>query len=151
VSVSRIDHVGITTSDLDRSLRFYVDVLGMRLLHRDTISGADLAALLGLDSVELDVADLDSGDGRIVELLHYVQPAGKRIGYGSSDFPTTHIAFTVSDLDAAAERASSAGVEIMSRRSITIHDPGGAWDGVRCVYLRDPDGVMVELVERPTG
>jgi catechol 2,3-dioxygenase-like lactoylglutathione lyase family enzyme len=45
--ISRIDHVGITTSDLDRSLHFYVDLLGLRLLSRNLLSGPDLAALLG--------------------------------------------------------------------------------------------------------
>jgi len=147
--VSRIDHVGITTSDLDRSLHFYVDLLGLRLLSRNLLSGPDLAALLGFESVAIDNADLDSGDGRILELMQYVQPATARVTYQSSDAPTTHIAFTVSDLATVTERLTEAGIEILSRRRLKIHDPGGAWDGVQCLYLRDPDGVILELVQRP--
>ena len=147
--VSRIDHVGITTSDLDRSLRFYVDLLGLRLLSRSKLSGPDLADLLGFESVVIDNADLDSGDGRILELMQYVQPTGARVTYESSDAPTTHIAFTVGDLAAVTERLDRAGVRIISRRPLTIHDPGGSWDGAQCLYLRDPDGVIVELVQRP--
>lgn len=149
--VSRIDHVGITTSDLDRSLHFYVDLLGLRLLSRNLLSGPDLAALLGLESAAIDNADLDSGDGRILELMQYVQPTATRVNYQSSDAPTTHIAFTVADLNAVTTRLTDAGVEIISTRPLKIHDPGGAWDGVQCLYIRDPDGVILELVQRPGG
>lgn len=145
--VSRIDHVGITTSDLDRSLHFYVDLLGLRLLSRNMLEGPDLAALLGFESAAIDNADLDSGDGRILELMQYVQPPGVRVTYRSADAPTTHIAFKVQDLAALTERLTTAGVEIISRRPLKIH--GGAWDGVQCLYLRDPDGVILELVQRP--
>lgn len=147
--VSRIDHVGITTSDLDRSLHFYVDLLGLRLLSRNLLSGPDLAALLGFEAAAIDNADLDSGDGRVLELMQYTQPAATRVAYQSSDAPTTHIAFTVADLHSVAERLTEAGVEIISRRPLKIHDPGGAWDGVQCLYIRDPDGVILELVQRP--
>lgn len=148
-SVLRIDHVGITTSDLERSLHFYVDLLGLRLLSRNLLSGPDIAALLGFESVAIDNADLDSGDGRILELMQYAQPAGTRVAYSSSDAPTTHIAFTVGDLAAVTDRLTEAGIDIISRRPLTTHDPGGAWDGVQCLYLRDPDGVILELVQRP--
>jgi catechol 2,3-dioxygenase-like lactoylglutathione lyase family enzyme len=147
--VSRIDHVGITTSDLDRSLRFYVDLLGLRLLSRNLLSGPDLAALLGFESAAIDNADLDSGDGRILELMQYVHPAGTRVSYHSSDAPTVHIAFTVPDLSAVTDRLISAGVEIISRRPLKIDAPGSSWDGAQCLYLRDPDGVILELVQRP--
>ena len=149
--VSRIDHVGITTSDLDRSLSFYVDLLGLRLLGRSLLSDPDVAALLGVESVEIEIADVDSGDGRILELIHYVRPAGVRVAYKSSDAPTTHIAFTVGDLGAVTERLVEAGTEVISRRPLTIRDPGGSWDGAQCLYLRDPDGVILELVQRAGG
>ena len=142
-----MDHVGITTSDLDRSLHFYVDMLGLRLISRNVLSGDDLAALLGVESVTIDNADLDSGDGRILELMQYLEPAGARVMHQSSDSPTTHIAFTVADLAAVTERLNAAGVQVISTRPLKIE--GGAWDGVQCLYLRDPDGVILELVQRP--
>jgi catechol 2,3-dioxygenase-like lactoylglutathione lyase family enzyme len=145
----RIDHVGITTSDLDRSLHFYVDLLGLRLLSRNLLSGPDLAALLGFETASIDNADLDSGDGRIVELMQYLEPSGTRVYYSSADAPTTHIAFTVTDLATVIQRLTAAGVRILSTRPLKIHDPASAWDGVQCVYIRDPDGVILELVQRP--
>jgi catechol 2,3-dioxygenase-like lactoylglutathione lyase family enzyme len=149
MTVTRIDHVGITVSDLDRALGFYRDLLGLRVIADTTVAEPEVAELLGLDSVQLRIADLDSGDGRIVELLQYLQPKGRRIAYESSDSATAHVGFTVDDLDALRGRLTAAGVSIVSRRQITISEPGGAFDGAICLYVRDPDGVILELVQRP--
>ena len=149
MTVSRIDHVGITVSDVDRALGFYRDLLGLRVVADNTISEPAVAELLGLDSVQLRIVDLDSGDGRIVELLQYVEPTGRQIDYESSDPATEHIAFTVDDLAAVRVRLAEAGVKIVSRKALTIDDPGGSFDGAICLYVRDPDGAILELVQRP--
>jgi len=148
VTVSRIDHVGINTSDFDRTLAFYRDVLGLRVMSQGTFSDADTAALLGLESVELHIADLDSGDGRVVELIEYRRPKGARVAFQLNDWPVIHIAFTVDDVAAARERLVAAGIDIISRRPLTIHEPGSAFDGAVCLYIQAPDGVIVELVQR---
>jgi catechol 2,3-dioxygenase-like lactoylglutathione lyase family enzyme len=151
MTVTRIDHVGITVSDVDRALGFYRDLLGLRLIADSTVAEPEVAELLGLASpVQLRIADLDSGDGRIIELLEYVQPRGRRIAFESSDVATAHIAFTVDDLAAVRERLLDAGATIVSRRPITISEPGGSFDGAICLYVRDPDGVILELVQRPS-
>ena len=151
MTISRIDHVGITVSDLDRALGFYRDLLGLSVVADSTISEPGVAELLGLDSVELRIVDLDSGDGRIVELIEYLHPKGRRSDYESSDAATEHIAFTIDDLAAVGDRLARAGAKIVSRRPLTISDPGGSFDGAICLYVRDPDGAILELVERPSG
>jgi len=150
VTVSRIDHVGITTSDVDRSLAFYRDLLGMRVIDDLTVTSPEIAALLGVDSVELRIVDLDSGDGRIVELIKYVKPQGRAVAYESRDHGTGHIAFTIDDLDRVSRRIAAAGGTVISRQPLTIEDPGGLFDGATCLYLRDPDGMIIELVQRPS-
>ncbi len=72
-----IDHVGISVSDLERSLAFYGGVLGLELIDRETIADETIADLTGYDAVEMDCADLDSGDGRILELIQYRIPAAE--------------------------------------------------------------------------
>lgn len=151
MNVTRIDHVGITVSDLDRALGFYRDLLGLRVLADSTVSEPEVADLLGLDSVQLRIADLDSGDGRVVELIQYLQPKGTRIDYESADPATAHIAFTVDDLDSMRVRLMDAGATIVSGRPITISEPGGSFDGAICLYVRDPDGAILELVQRRAG
>jgi catechol 2,3-dioxygenase-like lactoylglutathione lyase family enzyme len=149
VTVSRIDHVGINTSDFDRTLAFYRDLLGLPLMSEGTFSDSETAALLGLESVELHIADLDSGDGRVVELIEYRRPTGARVGFQLYDWPVIHIAFTVDDVAAVRERLVAAGIDVISRRPLTIHDPGGAFDGAICLYVKAPEGVILELVQRP--
>ena len=149
MTVSRIDHVGINTSDFDRALAFYRDLLGLRVLTEGTFSDSETAALLGLESVDLHIADLDSGDGRVVELIEYIRPRGTQVAYRLYDTPITHIAFTVDDLADVRERLVAAGVSVISRHEVAIHDPGGVFDGATCLYLKGPDGVILELVQRP--
>src|SRR5258708_36309073 len=147
--IRTIDHVGLNVADLDRAVEFWCGRLGLRLVSRVTETGPDIASLIGEDSVEIEIADLDAGDGRIIELIMYVRPAGRPVGARSSDPGTLHIALSVDHRDAAPERIQSPQSRQISRHPVILHDPGGAWDGVACCYIADPDGNIVELVQRP--
>jgi glyoxylase I family protein len=148
VTVSRIDHVGVTVADVDRSLRFYRDTLGLRVINDSVLTSPEVAALLGLESVELRSVDLDSGDGRVLELLHYTRPPGSKVDYESRDAGTGHIALTVDNLEAVRSRVEAGGGKVISSAELHVTDPGGAFDGAICLYLRDPDGMILELVQR---
>jgi RimJ/RimL family protein N-acetyltransferase len=149
--VPGIDHVGITVSDLDRSLGFYRDLLGLTVLDRVTEDDADLAAIVGLEQVEVSIADVAAGDGRILELLHFRTPPGAPLRQSNRDPGSVHIALAVDDLEATLARLAAAGVEQLSSRPVTVRAPGTSWDGCACVYVRDPDGAFVELIQRPDG
>jgi catechol 2,3-dioxygenase-like lactoylglutathione lyase family enzyme len=60
-----------------------------------------------------------------------------------------HVGLAVPDLEAALERLAAAGTPVRSARPVRIH--GGEWDGVTCLYATDPDGLTVEVLERPAG
>jgi glyoxylase I family protein len=144
-----IDHIGLTVGDLGRAVEFWCGRLGLRLLGRVTETGQDIAALIGEDSVEIEIADLDAGDGRIIELIHYIRPAGQPVRARSGDPGSCHIALRVDDLDAALERIQGSQARQISRYPVVLQDPGGAWDGVACCYIADPDENIIELVQRP--
>ena len=146
-----IDHVGITVSDLDRSLQFYRDLLGLTVLDLATEGDPDLAAIVGLEAVEVSIADLATGDGRILELLHFHSPAGSPLRQSNRDPGSAHLALAVDDLESTLGRLVAAGVEQLSTRPVTVRAPGTSWDGCACVYVRDPDGAFIELIERPDG
>ena len=146
-----IDHVGITVSDLDRSLAFYVGALGLKLLDRVLEDDPSIADLTGYEAVEMDCADLDSGDGRILELIQYRTPAGSSGAHELRDGGTVHVSLRVADLDAALVALEASAGRMISRRPVLFEEPGSPWDGVRCVYVADPDGVVLELVQRPAG
>ena len=108
---SGIDHVGVTSSDLERSLAFYCDLLGMIVIDQGVEESTEIATLLGIDGVSFEFADLDSGDGRVFELLRYRRPEGTPRPVAQPFDPgTPHLAIRVADLDAVAARLAEAGV-----------------------------------------
>src|SRR5258708_15591736 len=115
--IRAIDPVGLTVTDLVRAVEFWCGRLGLRLVSRVTETGPDIAFLIGEDSVEIEIADLDAGDGRIIELIMYIRPAGRPIRARSSDPGSSHIALGVDDLDAALERIQGSQARQISRHS----------------------------------
>lgn len=144
-----IDHVGVTVTDLDRALEFWCGRLGLRLLHRATETDRDLAALIGEETAEIEIAELDGGHGQIIELIKYHHPTGRPIRPRSWDPGSSHIALRVDDLGAALARLEGSAAHQISRHPVVLRDPGGRWDGAVCCYLTDPDGIIVELIQQP--
>jgi diaminopimelate decarboxylase len=142
-----VDHVSVTCGDLDASVRFYRDVLGLPLRGRGRTDGPELSTLIGLDGVVLEWAELRLGDGRILELLRYVAPEGTPVAQRPCDPGSGHLALRVEHIDAIAARLRAAGMPARSE-PVTIEDPGD-WFGCRCLYVSDPDGFTIELLERP--
>ena len=142
----RIDHVSVTTGSLDRSIAFYRDMLGLPFRDRGEASQPELSTLTGLEDVRLRWAEFDLGGGQLLELLEYVSPLGDPVEPRPNRPGTTHIGLAVDDLTSIAARLVDAGVAL-SDRPVTLSEDG-EWHGVRVLYVRDPDGVSIELVER---
>ena len=144
----RLDHVSVTCADLDRSLGFYRDVLGLPLLDRGEDGGPEMERLTGLPGARFLWAELDLGGGQILELLRYLEPAGRPLAQRTSDPGSGHLALLVDDVAAFHARLAAAGVATRSDEPVLVTGFGG-WVGVKVLYALDPDGVTVELVERP--
>lgn len=146
MKVRGVDHVSVTTSDIERSLAFYRDLLGLTVTDRDELHDPELALVTGVPGAKARYAELDLGDGRVMELLEYLSP-GAPLSQSVNSPGSGHLAFTVDDIDAFHARFVQAGVTVRST-PVTIREPG-PWFGVRVIYSVDPDGVTIELVERP--
>jgi catechol 2,3-dioxygenase-like lactoylglutathione lyase family enzyme len=140
-----VHHVGLTVSDLERSIAFYQTVLGCRVRERSENSGADVGEVTGIAGAAIIAADLELPGGGLLELLQYVAPVGERLAQRRNQGGHTHIGFLVEDVDAAYDRLVAYGVTPTSR-PVRIDEPGSAWDGVRVFYARDPDGRTIECV-----
>jgi catechol 2,3-dioxygenase-like lactoylglutathione lyase family enzyme len=147
VSVRGIDHAGITVASLEAALHFYRDLLGLRVTDQGEDSGPELDAITGLSGMSVRYAELDLGAGQLLELIEFRAPEGRRLAQGPGDPGASHLALRVDDLDALYARLLAAGVMAPGRpTTITASSP---WNGARCVYVEDPDGRTVELVQRP--
>ena len=143
-----LDHVSVTSGDLDRSLAFYCDLLGLELRARGEAQGSSEFAITGIADPAVRWADLQLPHGQILELIEYERPRGTPSRPEPNDPGATHISLRVPDADAACERLREAGASVRTD-PVTIESPG-AWDGARAFYAADPDGVTVELIRPPT-
>ena len=128
------EHVGMTVSDMDRAVHFYCDLLGLRLALRKPTDRGELAFF-------------DSGTG----MLEVFSPSASTVDR-FRDVPhheagLRHITFAYDSVDTIFATLEQAGVEIAER-------PRDAYNTEvirRVAFVRDPDGILVELIERAEG
>jgi catechol 2,3-dioxygenase-like lactoylglutathione lyase family enzyme len=148
--VKGVDHIGLTVSQLERSVPFYRVLLGSDPILEQVIREQHVAEIVGYDELELAIALFEiPGSTTILELLEYRKPRGITIDMETANPGNAHVCLVVEDLDAEFRRLGAAGVEF--RSAGPVYSPTGAWKGSKAVYLRDPDGITVELVELPPG
>jgi tRNA(adenine34) deaminase len=169
MTLTGVHHVSFTVTDLERTIAFYRDVVGMRLLGRKHRRADDLGtALLGeggrsagagsarppgaVDAgsaglrgiaAEILIADMELGDTRM-EFIQYVDPASRPYPGDPSVAGSAHVALLTRDIESEFRRLQTAGVRFHTPVR-TVRDPDKpVW---RWCYFRDPDGICVELVE----
>jgi catechol 2,3-dioxygenase-like lactoylglutathione lyase family enzyme len=139
-----IHHVGVTVRKLELSLAFYGDLVGAEVIRLS--DDVDVATIVGLPGARARIADLDAGNGQVIELLEYITSDAPAVAAGRPDtIGSCHICLQIADLDSTMARLAQAGVAPVGE-VVTLHDEG--WQNCTVAYFRDPDGVLVELLER---
>jgi catechol 2,3-dioxygenase-like lactoylglutathione lyase family enzyme len=141
-----LHHVGITVKDLEASIRFYHDVLGLEFSNEPSpwFDGEELGKAVGVPGGALRQVSLLLGD-TMLELLEYKSPPSETAGpLASNSFGASHVAFVVDDINAKKAELEAKGIEFYSE--INFVDEG-VLAGWRWVYFEDPDGYPLELVE----
>ena len=138
-------HVGVQVSDLERSVTWYRDVIGLEVTARFVRDEAYLGVVTGYPGVVLAIALLrERRSGIELELVEYRNADRLAIDPATANPGTGHVAFEVDDVDAVHARARAAGTG-------SVNDPvtptAGRWQGGRSVYLLDPDGYRVEVLQ----
>jgi catechol 2,3-dioxygenase-like lactoylglutathione lyase family enzyme len=145
MAVLRLSHIGICVSDLDRSVRFYRDLLGFKRVGELEIGGEPTSTLLQIDDVDLHAVYLER-DGTRIELLHYKRPGAT--GDGSPRLMNqrglTHLSLRVDAFADLLRSLESAGVRVLAKTKIEIP----AFEAA-AVFVTDPDGTLIELVQAP--
>jgi lactoylglutathione lyase len=149
--VTTLHHTGYTVDDLGRSLAFYRDLLGMEVVAQQEKAGGYLAAIVGYPDAHVRMAHLRlPGGGHVLELFEYLAPEGRAAPpLQPRDTGTPHLCFAVEDLQAVYERLLAAGVDTFLSAPVEVDT--GVNRGGRALYLRDPDGIPVELFQPARG
>jgi catechol 2,3-dioxygenase-like lactoylglutathione lyase family enzyme len=146
--VIALEHVAIQVSDIERSMRFYQEHLGFELVFRVSRSEPYVQRVVGYHpDVTLEIAELSiPGTDVRLEIIEYRNVERTPIDPATANPGTMHFSLFVDDLMEIYERLSAAGVAFVSepQRSDAGHLKGGI-----VVYMKDPDGIRVELVQRP--
>ena len=139
------DHTAYTVSDMDRSVKMFCEVLGFELISDDRAE-ADMVESLNGIAAPLRFVYLRGPDNHQVELLQYYGPADQgRVSYRHCDTAAAHIAIRVDNVPAAVEAAKRAGM-VPFNKTVTIREAAGV---TQSAYMRDPDGLTIELLSRP--
>jgi catechol 2,3-dioxygenase-like lactoylglutathione lyase family enzyme len=144
-TVVAADHTGITVSNLERSLAFWRDVLGFEFSHTAHQKGEFAEEITGVEGAEIKLAVLKTPSGHKIELLEYLAPADrKRAALRPCDVGSIHVALLVNELDTVLDKIASSGWKAAGDPQILTKGPNA---GRRVVYVRDPDGTTIELMQ----
>lgn len=141
-----LHHVGFTVKDLDTSIRFYHDVLGLGFVNEPSpwFDGPGLGPAVGVPGAALRQVSLALGTVTL-ELLEYRSPPSQTTGpLSSNNLGASHVAFVVDDIHAKKAELEAKGITFFS--DVNSVDEG-VLAGWRWIYFSDPDGYPLELVQ----
>lgn len=149
-SVSRVESVGFTVSEMDRALDFYTRVLPFEKVSDAEIWGADFEHLSGVFGARARVVRLKLG-GEFLELTEYLTPQGRPIPVDSrsNDRWFQHVAVIVADMDKAFEILRKNKVRFASTAPQTLPEYIKPAAGIRAFYFRDFDNHVLEILQFP--
>ncbi len=148
MTARRLHHLGLEVADLERSLAFYRELLGLTVTDEGEGGGPDTDELVGAEGMRFRYAELDLGADQLLELIQPLEPAALPHAHPAARPPSgAHVGLLVDDIDDAFRRLQRAGHPTRSD-PVELQD-GDAWRGVRALYVADPDGFTVELLQLP--
>ncbi len=140
--IKGVHHAGVGVRDMEVSLRFYRDLLGLEVTGDAEVEGPLVGEIVGMtEDTKVRIVHLKCCEGQELELFQYMKP-------GTSTFPqdfrqcdggVIHVALVVDNLTELYDKLKKAGVKSNSKP----YNLGGNL----CVYMRDPDGITVELMQ----
>jgi catechol 2,3-dioxygenase-like lactoylglutathione lyase family enzyme len=150
--IKKVDAIGITVSEMNRSVKFYSEVFGFKKVSDIELYGREYEQLQGIFGLRMRIVRMQLGD-EFIELTDYLTSGGRSIPEDakSNDLFFQHIAIVVSDMDKAYEQLHKKMIMQVSTGPQTIPVSNIAAAGVKAFYFHDPDMHNLELIYFPKG
>ena len=148
--IADVLHFSFTVSDIEESVSWYTEVLGLELVHRQRQENAYTQVLVGIPGAVLEVAQLKlptlnpEYSSHVLELIQYVKGAGGRRDLPTNQVGVAHLALLVTDIHERHARMVAAGVNF---KNPPVLITAGANEGGFACYFTDPDGITLELLQ----
>jgi catechol 2,3-dioxygenase-like lactoylglutathione lyase family enzyme len=144
--ITGFNHTSFTVPDLDRAVRFWTEALGFRAASVGERTGDWQARVTGVQGARLRVAHL-YGYGHHMEFIQYLSGTAP-MRYEPNMSGAAHVCLEVADIHATAARLLAAGATLQGEMAeVTSGAAVGGWAG----YIRDPNGIIIELYEPATN
>jgi catechol 2,3-dioxygenase-like lactoylglutathione lyase family enzyme len=142
-----VHHTSFTVADLELSLSFFRDVLGLEVVGTREVRDEYFGQIVGLPGSVVKAALIRLPGGHHVELFEYVQPPGHGVAPRPCDPGSCHLALLTADLPALYHQLKARGAAFLSAPVLISAGPNRGGCGV---YLRDPNGILLELFQPPS-
>jgi catechol 2,3-dioxygenase-like lactoylglutathione lyase family enzyme len=139
--IRSLAQVGVTCSDFQRSLKFYGEILGLPCLAVIDVPEDQVRDIYGIDPAKnkVTLALMRTGNGGFVELFRFEPLHGEHQKVVWERPGITHFSFNVKNLAAARKRLEAAGYKFVTPVKTNM--------GTDFIFLRDPDGNLIELLD----
>ena len=151
-TITAVDSVGMTVQEMDRSIKFYTEVLTFEPVSDVEVWGSEYEQLQGIFGLRMRVVRLKLGE-EFIELTEYLTPKGKPIppDTRSHDHWFQHVALIVQDMDRAYQWLRKHQVRHVSTGPQRLPDWNPLAGGIQAFYFQDPDGHVLEILQFPPG
>ena len=141
MTITRVNHTGVSVSDMERSLTFYRDLLELDVIFdSDVLENKRLSSVVGMTNARGRVVWLRAGD-TMIELWQWDNPVGRELAsdYNPSDKGVTHFALQTDNVDELYRKVTDAGYHANTAPlDLGLH---------KTTYIKGPDDEIIEILE----
>jgi catechol 2,3-dioxygenase-like lactoylglutathione lyase family enzyme len=146
--ITAFSHSGFVVKDLDIAVKFYTEVLGLKVVRRLERKPGWIGEVVGFRDAHLKICAVAPEEGGpMLELIQYVAPQGGQARFNRNDVGASHVCFVIKDMDTFYKQASAKGLGFVKPPAALMVD--GKVDR-KAAYAQDPFGNWLEFLEVPT-
>jgi len=144
--ITATDHFSFSVSNIEAALGFFRDALGMDASPIEDVAEANVRKIVGFPDARLRISMVSIPGGNSIELIQYVSPQGTLVDSTTCNPGAAHIALQVDDIEKMYKDLSGKGIKFINPPEWGPGPGGSGTCGIS--YLKGPDGITVEIMEK---